>query len=214
MSKIYSFLGDFYHSHDYVFSAVKKAVDMLDGGVTLVDSNLQDISSILDKNPSAIIFATENRVNPESEDAHEWLTKELDEKITSYVKNGGNFIAIHAALASYPKDSKYVDMLKGYFIDHPQEHYNVRYTTNNKSPLNGSFDFTALDEHYVLHVDEANTNVFMKLSSDFGEGCAGWFHEYGKGRVIAIAPTHNKEGFEMDEVVRLYCEVIGWSLAK
>lgn len=119
---IYSFLGDFYHERDNVYPAVKKAAEILGDDVILTDCALSELSEVLDldKTPATIIMACEDRINPESDQVNHWLTPEMDNKITSYVKNGGSFIAIHAALASYPKDSKYTDMLKGYFIDHPQ----------------------------------------------------------------------------------------------
>ena len=210
--KAYSILGDFYHKHDFVYPSVQKAADL--AGVTLVDCPVTEIEKAIDANPEIIIMACENRVNPEDEKIDLWLTDEIDEKITSYVKNGGSFIAIHAALASYPTDSKYIDMVKGYFVDHPPEHYNVRYTSKEQLPSSkdpAPVDYTVLDEHYVLNVDTANTNVFLTLSSDYGEGNAGWYHNYGKGKVIAVAPTHNKAGFEHPETIRLYKEAILWA---
>lgn len=214
MKKIYSFLGDFYHSHDFVYPAVKKAVDSM-SGVELTDCTIADISQVIDKNPDVIILAAENRVNPQDENINLWLTPELDEKIASYVKNGGSFVAVHAALASYPEDSKYIDMLKGYFVSHPQEHYLVRFKSNEKLPFGGEpFDYEVMDEFYVLNVDEANTNVYMTSASEYGEGYGGWYHNYGDGKVIVIVPTHNKEGFEHPETVRLFNEGITWALGR
>ena len=237
---IYSFLGDFYHKHENIYPSVKKAAEQ--AGETLHDRKcISELSDVIDKNPAVIIIAAENRVNPEAEPENLWLTPELDEKLTDYVKNGGSFIAIHAALASYPEDSKYVDMVKGYFVSHPTEHYLVCYTSNEKfekmpfcgnvgniadcenagnseisknseiSEKPAAFDYEVMDEHYVLNVNTAATNVFMTLSSEFGEGCGGWFHSYGNGKVIAVVPTHNKEGFEHPETVRLYKEAIIWA---
>ena len=207
MRKIYSFLGDFYHSHEHIYAAVRQAADSV--GEYVCDSKLCDIGQVLDENPDAIILACENRINPEDETINLWLTPELDEKITSYVKNGGRIVALHAALASYPLDSKYVDMIKGYFVSHPPQHYLVRYkSSDERMPC----DYEVLDEHYVLHVDTANTNVFMALSSEYGQGYAGWRHNYGKGKVIAMALTHNKEGLEHPQTIRLIGEGLAWAL--
>ena len=212
---IYSFLGDFYHKHEHIYPSVKKAAELI--GETLNDCQCtSELSGVIDKNPTVIIMACENRINPQDEQINMWLTPEMDEKLTNYVKNGGSFIAIHASLASYPTDSKYTDMIKGYFVDHPAEHYTVRYTSNEKMPFSknpAAFDYEVMDEHYVLNVDTAATNVFMTLKSEYGEGCGGWFHNYGKGKVIAVAPTHNKEGFEHPETVRLYKEAILWAIS-
>jgi len=215
MSKrICAFVGDFYHKYEITIPAVKKAVEMLGDTAALEDCKAENIPQILPTNPDAVILVREDRLNPEDEVVNHWLTPEMDEEITSYVKNGGSLIAMHTAIASYPQDSKYVDMLKGYFISHPPEHYKVRYTSNENLPFNNAkpYDFAVMDEHYVTHVDEANTNVFMRLSSDYGEHAAGWCHKYGKGKVIVLVPTHNKEGFEHPETIRLINDAIVWAL--
>jgi len=209
---IFALIGDFYHPYDNAFSTIKKAVEM--NSAELIDGKIDEISGAIDANPDAILLYRENRINPEDATVNLWLTDELDEKITTYVKNGGSIIALHTAIALYPRDSKYTDMVKGYFIEHPVEHYLVRYKSTNTSgnPLGSPFDFTIKDEHYIVHVDEANTNVFMRHSSDYGEGCAAWHHNYGKGKVIVLVPTHNKEGFEHPQTLRLLNEAIAWSL--
>ena len=214
MKQIFGLIGDFYHPKSNAFDAIKKAVaandaELIDGKLSNII--LSDISAAIDKNPAAILLYHENRTTPEEENQNHWLTPKLDHKITDYVKNGGSLIALHTSIASYPKDSKYTDMVRGYFIDHPQEHYLVRYKTTSDTPI-GNFDFQVMDEHYLLHVDEANTNVFMRHSSDFGEGASGWHHQYGSGKVIVLVPTHNKEGFENPEMARLLKSAIGWAI--
>jgi len=212
MQTICSILGDFYHQHDPAYETVKKAAAQL--GVAFNDYPLDDMADVLSQNPSAIIFMTENRLNPQSETVDVWLTPALDEKITQYVAQGGSLIAMHAALASYPADSAYASMLKGHFISHPPDHYDVHYQSNAAMPFLDAapFDFTALDEHYVVYVDTENTNVFMTLSSPYGEGPAGWYHTYGNGKVIVLTPTHNKEGFAHPEMIRLVAEAIRWAI--
>ena len=209
---IYSFLGDYYHKHENIYPSIKKAAELAEE--TLNDCQcISELGDVIDKNPAVIIMARENRINPQDEAVKVWLTPELDEKITAYVKNGGSFIGIHTAIASYPADSEYTKMLKGSFVSHPEEHYCVQYKSNEKLPFAGAeaFDYGIMDEHYVLDVDTEATNVFMSLSSEFGEGCGGWYHSYGSGKVIVIVPTHNKEGFEHPETIRLYKEAISWA---
>ena len=211
--EICTFLWDFYHNHDNAYPVIKKAVERIEN-VSLTDCKIEELSAVIDKNPDVIFLGREDRLNPEDETVNRWLTNALDDKITSYVKNGGSLIAMHTAIASYPENSKYVDMLKGYFITHPPEHYLVRYKSNEKLPFPNSqaYDFEIMDEHYVVYVDTENTNVFMSHSSAYGEGHAGWYHSYGKGKVMVIVPTHNKEGFEHPEMLRLIHEAITLAL--
>jgi len=217
--RVCAFVGDFYHKYEIAIPAVEKAIELLGNAVVLEDCKAENIPQILSTNPDAIIMVREDRLNPEDAVVNHWLTPEMDEKITDYVKNGGNFIAMHTAIASYPENSKYVDMLKGYFISHPPEHYKVRYTSNEKLPFGDKtghtkpYDFEVMDEHYVTFVDEANTNVFMSHASAYGKHAAGWCHAYGKGKVMVLVPTHNKEGFEHPETIRLIHEAIVWALS-
>jgi len=210
MKTIFGMIGDFYHPRENAIDAVKKAVEL--NGAILIEGGTSEVGSALDTNPDALIIYRENRVNPEAETVDMWLTDEIDEKITTYVKNGGRIIAMHTAIASYPEDSKYIDMVKGYFVEHPVPHYMTRYVSSDLSPLGDKFDFAVMDEHYVVNVDEANTNVFMRHSSEYGESCSAWYHSYGNGKVMVLVPTHRKEGFENPEMQRLVNEAVAWVL--
>ncbi|MCL2373306.1 MAG: ThuA domain-containing protein [Defluviitaleaceae bacterium] len=205
---IYSFLGDFYHPHENIYPTVKAALEA--AGETLADSQLADLPAILDNNPAAIIMGVENRLNPESDNVTHWLTPEIDQKIEAYVAAGGSIIALHAAIASYPQGSKYIQMLRGYFISHPDEHCLVSY----KGQLGGSHDFQLMDEFYVVDVDQENTNVFLTSESLHGQGIAGWYHNYGNGKAIVIVPTHRKESNQNPATIRLITAGINWALER
>ena len=214
MKKIYSFFGDFYHDHDIILSAVEKAVKGIEN-LELIDAKIEQISQVLDQNPEAIIIDMENRINPQDPVIDLWLTPELDEKITNYVHGGGRFVAMHAGIASYAPETKYTKMLKGYFLSHPAD-CPVQYISNDKLPFENktAFNYQVMDEHYQLHVDEENTTVFMKSTSEHGDNYGGWYHDYGNGKVICIAPTHRKEGFEHEETIRLIKQSIEWVIGK
>jgi len=212
--KIYTFVGDFYHPHDIVYPTVKKSVALM--GDLVMDCRIDEMSSILDVKPKAIILASENRLNPNDKFVEKWLTPKLDEKITDYVSNGGSIVVIHSGIAEYPEDSKFVDMLKGYFVSHPDEHCMVKYTSNEKLPFNGGtpFDYEIMDEFYVCNVDTENTNVFITTQSEHGEGYGGWYHNYGRGKVIVLVPTHNLEGYEHPETLRLINKSVAWAIGR
>ncbi|MCL1995236.1 MAG: ThuA domain-containing protein [Defluviitaleaceae bacterium] len=213
MKTVYSFFGDFYHNHSFIYPAVKAAASQI-SDIQLIDTTVDKMEDALSRNPSAIIMGRENRINPQDEVVDTWLTPALDEKITSYVKNGGRFLAIHAALASYDPGTKYTQMLKGYFLSHPQDHCPVRFTSNETMPFKNTapFDYEVVDEHYFLEVEEESTTVFMHSKSEHGGNYGGWYHSYGDGKVICIVPTHRKEGFEHPETVRLIYESLKWVL--
>lgn len=203
--KVFAFLGDFYHEKSPLEAAVKKAFEKIEDVELTVSDNVADV---LPKNPDLLVLGMENRVNPEDSEVFFWLMEELDHQLEDYVLNGGSLVVIHCGLASYPGDSKIRKMMKGEFISHPADHCDVRYFSEN-----GRYDFSVKDEFYVVGVDVEETTVFLHSESvEYGRGLAGWYHMYGKGRVICVVPTHNAEGFAHDGVLNLYQDAFEWGL--
>ena len=215
--KVFAFLGDFYHQREPLELAVQTAVRGVgDVEIAFQLPTSESMNHALDQNPMMIILGAENRINPEDEIVRNWLTDELDNRLEAYVAAGGSLLVLHSGLASYPPDSKYRKMIKGEFLSHPPEHCQVRYYSEDDGvPLNGnaSYDYVVIDEFYVVDVDTEDTNVFLYSEcEEHGTGLAGWHHTYGEGKVMCLVPTHNKEGFEHAETLRLYHKTIEWGL--
>ena len=211
---IYSLLGDYYHEHDLSLNALMEAVKPFGGEVELIDFELEQLSGVIAKKPSLIIINKGNYINPQDEIVDSWLIDELDIELESYVRQGGSLIAWHAALSSYPEDSRYINMLRGSFIHHPPENRPVRYFSNANLPFEDRkpFEFEVLDEHYFVKCDEKDTNVFLMSTSEDGESIAGWNHAYGEGCICCITPTHRKEGLTNREMLRLLYNAIKWCI--
>jgi len=215
--KVFAFLGDFYHQRAPMEKAVQKAISDLENASLVSQlATAENINLALDADPAMIILGAENRINPQDEVIEFWLTNELDDKLETYVASGGNLVVLHSALASYPADSKYRKMIKGEFISHPPEHVKVRYYTSAEEGIlsgDAGYDYEVIDEFYVVDVDTEETNVFLYSECEvYGEGLGGWYHDYGKGKVVCVVPTHNVEGFEHEETLRLYRDAIEWGL--
>jgi len=216
--KIVAFLGDCYHQREPLEQAVLTAARRV-GNVT-VESQLPTTEAVglaLEKNPSMIIIGAENRINPEDAVVECWLTDEIDDKLEAYVAAGGSLLVLHSGLASYPSDSKYRKMIKGAFISHPPEDCKVRYyNQDNSLPENlgkDGYDYEVIDEFYVVDVDVEETNLFLfSECEEHGQQIAAWYHDYGKGHVSCIVPTHHAEGFEHREMQRLYFDDILYGL--
>lgn len=213
MSKIvFSFVGDFYHSQEHITNCIKSATILATGSENLIDNSMSPthVLEAVKKNPSLIIIGGENRINPKDEDVLTWLTTEVDDMLEEYVLNGGSLMVIHSGLASYPKDSKYRRMTKGHFVAHPPEHVMVRYYTAEDAEI--TCDFTLRDEFYELVVDTEETEVFMySHSEEFGDGFGAWRHNYGSGKVVCIAPTHNTDGLADERTHKLFADCIKWA---
>ena len=212
MKRILTILGDYYHPEKYSKAALEQALVLLNEKeeIECIDIQVSQLKEELEKQPDAVILFKEDRINPNDENVDTWMTKEIGEAITQYVKNGGGWLAWHSGLASYSIEGAYVKMLKGHFEYHPVNHPQVKYTHVQGDHPFGSISFEIKDEHYFVKVNEAETNVFLESDSEEGHSIAGWYHDYGKGRVCVLAPAHNEAGLLNADFTQLLAKTIEW----
>lgn len=211
--KVTAVLGDFYHRKDIAIQSLEVVIDQLDEQIDINYLSVNELTDNLKEDPDVVILFAENRLNPEDETVKTWMSKEVATKINEYVANGGSWFAWHSGLASYDNIKEYTYLVKGYFIHHPEDHQVVTYTTSGDANVvqpNLSFEF--LDEHYFVHVEEDETNVFLRSSSVDGTSLAGWKHTYGDGKVMCLIPAHLEEGLLNSEFLKIFSQALKWSL--
>lgn len=192
-----------------MLSSLKESIKAILSEYEITDIDTDQFLSIIEQSPDIIVIGRENRTNPQEKDTKYWMTKEIERKLTEYVKKGGKLFAWHSGLASYPEDGEYCSMLRGYFKYHPEKNKRVRYYSVEVEFLKGKkFDFEILDEHYFVHCDTQNTNVFLYSESEDGKSIAGWMHNFGDGKILALTPAHRKEGLESPEMRALLKEIL------
>lgn len=195
MKKIIALLGDFYHKEELARESLTSALQERIASKELELHFVKDavsLSAELKNAPDAVILFAENRLSPIEQPEATWMTAELSNQIVQYVENGGGWLSWHSGLASYPIDSGYTKMVRGYFLSHPAQHQEIVYTAAGDEGLSDSFQF--MDEHYFVHCDEDHTEVFIRSSSVDGESIAGWRHPYGAGKVSCLTPAHRMDG--------------------
>ncbi|WP_024832891.1 ThuA domain-containing protein [Ruminiclostridium josui] len=213
--KILSILGDYYHDHDIAFTALKKAVDMLNKSglhtFELIDSDVDGLEEALSQKYDLVILGKENRINPTDEVVNKWMTRDIEKKIVDYVNNGGSWMAWHAGLALYDETGEYTKMMGGYFLSHPNEHRIVKYIPKeNSSGISLKESFEAMDEHYFVKYNLDKSLVFLDSESSYGESEAGWAREFGAGRICCLAPTHREEGLTNKVMIETLRDCISW----
>jgi type 1 glutamine amidotransferase len=212
MKQLYAFLGDYYHQPEHIKAAIKLALEHPD----LKDKfqihfyDVEELVSILQQKSDCVILFKEGRVNPNEADVQLWMTDEIEAEITRYVSEGGSWLAWHSGLASYNVKGEFTQMLRGYFEYHPELNQKVTYTALSNVNHGVALEFEILDEHYFVHCDEANTEVFMGSKSIDGESIAGWRHPFGSGKVCCYTPAHRKEGLLDPSVISILGENILW----
>ncbi|TBL69715.1 ThuA domain-containing protein [Paenibacillus thalictri] len=206
MKTVYALVGDYYHAEDNIRHSLELALQPLTdrGGLKLEYISTDALVSSLELKPAAVVLFKEDRVNPKEGETR-WLTEAVSDAITAYVEAGGGFVTWHSGLASYPPESSFIRMLRGYFEYHPAKHQTVSYRGELPGSESQAVSFDLLDEHYFVNCDEANTEVFLRSESVDGVSIAGWRHSFGQGRICCLTPAHNKEGLldsDMLEMVR------------
>ena len=214
--KILTILGDFYHSHDLAYTAMEKAVADLQqkagADIELIDSSVENLGEILKQKYDLVVLYKENRVNPTDEVVYNWMTSQLEQQITRYVKDGGSLLAWHSGLVSYESHEQFTEMLRGYFEYHPSKRQ-VKYTgVGSNTGIMPKEAFEVLDEHYMIKAIPVENSVFLTSESTEGKVEAGWAHEYGNGRVCCLTPTHRAEGMTNEVMLDLLGQCVTWCL--
>ncbi|MEH7273265.1 ThuA domain-containing protein [Neobacillus vireti] len=205
MAKIIALVGDYWHDGEAAKAALEAAIKRLPNKdeFELQYVTYEEVVEALETKPDLFINAKMNKLNPKDEHIINWLTEEADEKIETYVKNGGSILAWHAGMAGYPRHTHYTQLLRGSFDYHPPGLQEVIYKGKDAT-------FTIADELYFVHCDEANTEVYLRSTGVDGDTIAGWKHPYGKGKVCCLTPAHTKEGMLNENISRLLAEKIMW----
>ncbi|GAB2021005.1 ThuA domain-containing protein [Pseudolactococcus yaeyamensis] len=205
---IISITGDYSHEGRVIDHCIQRVVSLLDEAVIYENVPLDALADALSKNPDLVILSSENRYMLQQTGLSEWLTPEISTQITTYVAHGGSWLALHSGMSNYPIDSDYIQMLKGYFVRHP-EPLAVTYKCElAEAPR----QFVIHDEHYQVGFVDEFTNIFLRSFSDAGESVAGWRHFYGSGKVAGYVPAHNREGMLNQENLALLKTVVNWLL--
>jgi type 1 glutamine amidotransferase len=208
-------LGDYYHSHEWAKETLETALNIGKEDMEIDYCHPEQLPEVLSKQPDVVILFKENRYNPVDENVETWMTEELSLVITNYVENGGSWLAWHSGLASYPVEGSYVKMLKGSFLYHPEKHQYVHYkAVEGNALVPSSSSFEIMDEHYFVHCDKENTNVFLVSESIDGKAEAGWFHHYGSGKVCCLTPAHNRNGLLNENFLSVLRNCVNWLILR
>lgn len=131
--------------------------------------------------------------NVSSTDTTPWMTDHVQATFLDYVRRGNGLLAIHNGTAGYLDAGMLRGLLGGVFVRHPPQ-CPVTVEPRSGHPLTaGSAPFTLKDEHYFMALDDAEADLFLTTTSQYGTRAGGWTRNEGKGRVCVLTPGHNVE---------------------
>ncbi|MFW5873526.1 MAG: ThuA domain-containing protein, partial [Bacillota bacterium] len=204
-------LGDYYHSEDYLKEGLGSVLKQENIETTYINDpsnlNWNKIS-----NYDLIINSKAGWVSHE-ERKTSWLSEENENKLYTFVENGGGYLVLHTGLTAYPTEGKYHKLVKGYFDYHPDEHQLIKVIVKETHPVVESVNnFEIEDEQYFLKVNSSETNILLEGVSKEGKEIAGWAHKFNKGKVCCLTPGHKLEVLKHPEMKKLLANAINWCL--
>ena len=142
--------------------------------------------------------------------------------------DGKGFIGVHSATITFPNWPEYVEMIGGYFDEHPWMTFEAPILVEDSTfPGMSQWpkEFTLRDEIYQMkNFSRDNCRVLMRLDAnkldlrnprvhradhDFA---VTWAKMYGKGRVYYSTLGHVTENWDKPEFQKMYIEAIKWAL--
>jgi type 1 glutamine amidotransferase len=154
-----------------------------------------------------------------------WIQPHQGKAVRDFVENGGGAFFYHNCghISLGNEDFRHVE--GAIYTGHPAiRPYRVKMTDRNHPITRGVSDFTVTDEqHYVIY-DKDPKYVLMRSENldglsytgsrgNQGTSCeAGWAYEYGKGRVVFMAPGHMIANLWNPEYQKLQKNAVKWLL--
>ena len=206
--KALGFFGDFYHKEEAqhtFFSAAAPGVNWQSVTPLAFDWDQLDHYEL-------VVMAAENRLDPPRSDAS-WMSAAHENRLVDWVEKGGNLLAFHSGLASYPEGGAYAALAGGSFQFHPVEHPRFRFVPEQiQHPLLAGVEaFELTDEQYFVRRPASGSLLLGKLeSADYGTYSAFWCAERGKGRIVGLTPGHTPASLTNPGLIRLASHSISW----
>jgi uncharacterized protein len=154
----------------------------------------------------------------------------LRDNLMAFVKNGGGFIGIHAAIDTFYDWPEYGEMINGYFNGHP-------WTANKKvsiyvepgqekHPLVAMFGGERLEfkeeiyqfkdpydsskVHMLLRLDPEKSEKVSDMKREDNDYGVAWARNWEKGKVFYCSIGHNHEMYWNPKMLRHYLAGIQW----
>jgi predicted dehydrogenase len=133
-----------------------------------------------------------------------------------FVENGGAFIGLHSATASWQDNAKYIDMVGGVFSGHgPVIDFPVEITGEDSVITRRIPSFRITDELYTLKKHDAKSVKVLATAHWKGETCPmAYTKSYGKGRVFYLALGHDERAFAHAEFQKMARRGVDWALGR
>lgn len=136
------------------------------------------------------------------------------EGLAGWVRQGGAFLAAHAATVVGESDPALVELIGGAFVSHPPQFAFTVYPVFEEHPITAGIEaFTVHDEFYVeTHTPDVRVHM---VALDRGVAYPMvWSRRDGQGRVAHIAPGHSRAVWDLEPFQKLLVQTVEWLIEK
>ena len=128
-----------------------------------------------------------------------WMTPAMGKAVRTFVENGGGALFMHNVTNVSLFNDDFRDVMGGAYQGHPNTRpFRVKITNHDHPITRGVKDFTVTDEQHYMEYQKDPKYLLMQSVNEDGltfrdlgaTAAAGWAYDYGKGRVVYLAPGH------------------------
>ncbi len=201
-----------YLYNESVFHPSKWAGEILsdmmkgDGRFELVMTDNLDALKILPESGYSAVVIYTTGVNDE-------LTPAREKGLLSFVENGGGLVGIHSAADSFRGNRRYVGLMNGEFLSHPERHtFDLNVIDDSHYITSRMEDFSVYDEMYHLQgYDPSRANTLMTTMWQGRKIPMLYERMHGRGRVVYVANGHTKEAWNSREFRKTVIRSVAYS---
>ncbi|REL37591.1 dehydrogenase [Rhodohalobacter sp. SW132] len=139
------------------------------------------------------------------------LTREQEHSLLSYIADGGGFVALHSASASFNDSDAFVNLVGGAFKAHGAGTFSTRQVVSDHPVLEGVPEIESWDETYVhMKHNPDRTVLSVRVEGDHEEPWT-WVRNHGDGRVFYTAWGHDERTWSNDGFKQLLQNSLRWT---
>ncbi|MEX2344566.1 MAG: PVC-type heme-binding CxxCH protein [Balneolaceae bacterium] len=140
------------------------------------------------------------------------ISRQQETALLSYVNNGGGFVAIHSASATFPESDAFINLVGGAFKAHGTGTFSVEHLDSGHPVLQGTTNFESWDETYVhMKHNPDKTVLSVRVEGDHEEPWT-WVRNQGDGRVFYTAWGHDGRTWGKEEFKKLIENGVRWTV--
>ncbi|MDD3726301.1 MAG: ThuA domain-containing protein [Candidatus Ratteibacteria bacterium] len=207
MKKIlYVYGGPEFHPTEWAGQKLKEVLQR-DGRFSLdMTSNLDVFATLPSSGYDAVVVYTTGFQDD--------LTPEREEGLLNFIKSGGGFVGIHSATDSFRGSRKYIEMINGEFLTHPEHHeFSVSVVdSSHYITIRMPDSFSLYDEMYHLqNYNPEKSKLLFKTLWQGKEVPVVYTRDYGKGKVVYISLGHTREAWNHPEFQKILVRAAGYT---